>query len=219
MIRAENLFKSFGERELWNGLTFSVTPGSIVAIVGHSGAGKTTLLNCAGGLEEPDRGRLYVKGRLPASLGRRARTMYWRETVCFLFQNSGLVDEWSVSRNLDLAIEPMRIKPREAKFHKARVLERVGLTAALNHPVHLLSGGERQRVALARFMLKRGDVVLADEPSSALDDHNCKVLWDAIQERRDAGAAVLVSTHDPRIIDACDRVLRIGSSTGQSQRR
>lgn len=210
LIRAESLSKTYGDRELWSKLTFEVHPGSIVAVTGSSGAGKTTLLNCVGGLVSPDQGSLIVQGKQPSALHGRSRMLFFRDTVSFLFQNSGLVDEWSVSRNLDLATEPMHLRAKEVKERKMGVLSRVGLLHAVDSPVHRLSGGERQRVALARLMLKKGEVVLADEPSSALDDANCGVMREVLTEQRDAGKTILISTHDPRVLDFCDDVLLIG---------
>lgn len=211
MITAEQLMKAYGGRELWNGLSFSISPGSLVAVVGHSGAGKTTLLNCIGGLDEPDAGRIAVHGILPAALRRSARRDFLRDRVAFLFQNSGLVNGWSVARNLDLALEPQSIRAADRQRMKAEAVSRVGLEHAISAPVHRLSGGERQRAALARLMLKKGDVILADEPSSALDDGNCAILCEVLLERRSANATILVSTHDPRLISICDDVLPIGA--------
>jgi putative ABC transport system ATP-binding protein len=210
LIRAEGLSKTYGDRELWKDLSFTVPVGTIVAITGPSGAGKTTLLNCIGGLVKPDGGVLEVAGKQPGMIRGRERTLFFRDTVSFLFQNSGLVDELSVSRNLDLAMEPIGLRSKDAKRNKADVLKRVGLQHARNSPAHRLSGGERQRVALARLMLKRGEVILADEPSSALDDANCRVLRDVLLEQRRAGTTILVSTHDPRILQFCDDALNIG---------
>lgn len=212
LIRAESLSKTYGDRELWDNLSFNVPPGSIVAVTGNSGAGKTTLLNCVGGLVSPDRGTLTVGGKQPNALRGRARTLFFRDTVSFLFQNGGLVDEWTVSRNLDLATEPMHLRAKDVKERKMGVLSRVGLLQAVDAPVHRLSGGERQRVALARLMLKKGNVVLADEPSSALDDANCNILREVLTEQRDAGKTILISTHDPRMLDFCDDILAIGDA-------
>jgi len=213
MIRAENLSKSFGDRHLWRDLTFAVERGSMVAVVGRSGAGKTTLLNCVAGLSMLDEGYVRVNGSDPAELKGRERVRFFRESVSLLLQGLGLVDDWTVSRNLDLALEPAKLKRREAEKLKARALTRIALASAYHHPIYRLSGGERQRVALARLMLQRGDVILADEPSSALDDANCDILVGFLMERRNAGASILVSTHDPRIIEASDATLRIGTSS------
>jgi putative ABC transport system ATP-binding protein len=213
VIVARGFGKSFGSRSLWQDMSFQVQLGEIVALRGESGSGKTTFLNCLGGLEPSD-GQLDVDGQSVNRLRGAARRRYLAETVTFLFQNYGLVDNWSVSRNLDL-VQQRRSRAGFAGDKQA-ALRRVGLaTLDPNDKVHLLSGGEQQRVALARASLKHGRVLLADEPTSALDDLNAARLVDVLQELVDGGATAVIATHDPRVLRVCSRQMTIGRLGGE----
>jgi len=221
VIAAEGFGKRFGDRWLWQDMSFQIEAGQIVALRGESGSGKTTFLNCLGGLE-PSCGRLDVDGQPVNRLRGSARRRYLASTVTFLFQNYGLVDDWSVSRNLDVVV------PRGSRADLARrkeaALRRVGL-ADLDprQEVHGLSGGEQQRVALARVALKPGRVLLADEPTSALDDGNAARLVDIVVELAQGGATAVIATHDPRVLRVCSQELTLGrlgdedASTGRAE--
>jgi putative ABC transport system ATP-binding protein len=213
VVVTENLSKQYNERFLWEGLNLRVKPGDVVAVRGESGSGKTTLLHCLGGLESFG-GSAVVSGVDVAALTRPGRRRYLGQTVSFLFQNYGLVDNWTVAKNLDL----VRRGRGRADFDQARreALAEVGLPpAVLADRVFRLSGGEQQRVALARVVLKGGALIMADEPTSALDDGNAERLTAVLERLAAAGAAVLVATHDPRVIRRCSQEIVLGTLGGE----
>lgn len=215
LVTAEGTGKRFRERTIWHDLSFDVRPGEMLAVRGQSGSGKTTLLNCVGGLERIDQGILRVGGSDITRLSGQTRQHFFRETVGFLFQNYALIDSWTVAQNLEIAIERMTVGKSGMIPKMLTALDRVGLHNILKMPVYTLSGGEQQRVALARLLLKEARVLLADEPTSALDDHNAALLIELLNERCSQGAAVMVSTHDPRMISACSSELSLTTPSAQ----
>ncbi|MDR1266739.1 MAG: ATP-binding cassette domain-containing protein [Propionibacteriaceae bacterium] len=199
--------KRFGRRVLWQNWDFQLAAGEICALRGESGSGKTTFLHCLGGLEPFD-GRVEVDGLAVQDLRGRSRRRYLADTVTFLFQNYGLVDQWSARRNLDI----VRGRRPAAGFalDAQNALEQAGLEIDLGQPTQSLSGGEQQRLSLARASLKGGRLMLADEPTSALDDANAARLADVLLALADQGATVLIATHDPRVQRICTRQLILG---------
>lgn len=206
-IRASALAKAFGSRVLWRGLNFSVNAGEMVAVTGPSGSGKSTLLNCIGLLQPVTAGSVSVGSvELTALRGGSARR-FRRDHLGYLFQNYALVDNATISENLRIAVDarPRRHRPSAAELE--HTLDRVGLGGRGKEPVYQLSGGEQQRLALARVMVRRPRVVLADEPTGALDHANADMVIAALRSFAEAGAAVLVATHSDHVVSMCDREL------------
>lgn len=204
MLRVVDLSKSFGSRTLWCDLAFTVPPGSMVGLVGASGAGKSTLLNCIGLLQSPDSGDIVFDGVSLLSLTPSARRRFRRDTLGYLFQNYALVEDATVWENLKLSY-PKR--PSRAEF--AETLNSVGLEGRLDARVSTLSGGEQQRVALARIICRSARLILADEPTGALDDVNSDEVIAHLRRLADSGAAVVVATHDGTVQKACDEVIAL----------
>ncbi|WP_159944374.1 MULTISPECIES: ABC transporter ATP-binding protein [unclassified Nocardiopsis] len=201
MITVESLTKSFGRRTLWQDLDLTVPAGRMLALVGPSGSGKTTLLNCLGLLERPTGGRLLHQGTDLTRLGPGGQRRFRRDHLGYLFQNYALIENATVKANLDVA--------RRRGPH-AHALERVGLAGREKEKVHHLSGGEQQRVALARLMVKQPSLVLADEPTGALDEDNGRMVVDTLREMARRGCAVVIATHNDSVRDACDTVFDVG---------
>ncbi|QCV96643.1 ATP-binding cassette domain-containing protein [Acidipropionibacterium acidipropionici] len=214
-LTATGLTKTFGNRTLWDGFSFTAESSTMTAITGPSGAGKTTLLNCVGLLEGFDAGQITYgpwsfTGGPPHHVGSWERSCL-REVLGFLFQNYGLVETWNVRRNLMVPLRNRRglsSKAREAMITQA--LERVGLPEAQKTMIYTLSGGQQQRVALARLILKDPSVVLADEPTSALDHANRDLVLGVLQELADTGALVLIATHSDHVADRCTGRVELG---------
>jgi putative ABC transport system ATP-binding protein len=207
MLEVAGARKSFGRRNLWHDLSFSVAAGQMLALVGPSGSGKSTLLNCVGLLEPLDGGRVEMDGRDLSRLGSRGRRHFRRDCLGYLFQNYALVENATVAGNLDIAVGPGRRRRRS--YDEA--LERVGLAGRDHEPVHQLSGGEQQRVALARILVRQPTVVLADEPTGALDRDNAAVVIGLLRELSTEGCAVLIATHNSEVERSCDSTLDLGS--------
>ncbi|MFE6282589.1 ABC transporter ATP-binding protein [Streptomyces sp. NPDC057877] len=211
MIEIDNLRKSYGTRTLWSGLGFTVHAGQLLALVGPSGSGKSTLLNCLGLLDTPTSGAIRHEGRDITGFGPRAARLYRRDVLGYLFQSYALIDNATVAANLDVAMAPRR--KRAGAPTVAEALERVGLAGREQEQVHRLSGGEQQRVALARLIVKQPALVLADEPTGALDHDNAALVVDILRAMSEDGCAVVIATHDDAVRDRCDAVLTVGSTT------
>jgi len=213
LVRARALRASRGGRLLWSDLSFDLHAQSSIAVTGPSGSGKTSLLHRLGLLAPVDAGSLQIAGEDVTCLTSGVRRRLFRGTVGHLFQDYALVDEWTVRRNVDVAALGWRMPRRRRSLERARALGRVGLAASERRQVHTLSGGEQQRVALARLVLRQPRLVVADEPTAALDDDNVSMVLSVLDELRTGGAVVVVATHDERVVDWCDRRLDLGPAT------
>ncbi|MFD8808285.1 ABC transporter ATP-binding protein [Streptomyces sp. NPDC059597] len=211
MIEIENLSKSYGPRTLWSGLGFTVARGELLALTGPSGSGKSTLLNCLGLLDEPTSGAMRYEGRDITRFSPRATRRYRRDVLGYLFQNYALIENATVAANLAVAMKPRRARKDAPTI--AQALDRVGLAGREKDQVHRLSGGEQQRVALARLIVKQPALVLADEPTGALDHDNTTMVVDVLRSMSDDGCAVVIATHDDAVRDRCDTVLTVGTGT------
>ncbi|MDV6277876.1 ATP-binding cassette domain-containing protein [Rhodococcus erythropolis] len=193
--------KKFGSRDILSNVSLSVESGSMSAITGPSGSGKSTLLNCVGLLEKPDMGTIRIDGTDTTTLSKRQRLQFFRYSLGYLFQNYALVDSESVDYNLDIAT---RYVPHQRNSQlKRQALDFVGLDSIYaRQKIYELSGGEQQRVALARLVLKKPSVILADEPTGALDADNRSIVLDTLQKMSGNGATVLIATHDDTVIES-----------------
>lgn len=205
MLRIQGLRKSFGKRVLWSDLELEAEQGTMTALTGVSGAGKSTLLNCIGLLEPPDEGSIRFDGQDILSLSGAAVRRFRRDTLGYLFQNYALVEDATVLENLEVALGR-----RRAKEDLADLMARVGLTGHEHSRVSTLSGGEQQRVALARVIGKEARLILADEPTGALDTENSEAVVGHLRSLAEDGATVVVATHEPTVWEACDQVLHLG---------
>lgn len=201
----------FPGRVLWSGIDFDVRAGELVVLRGQSGSGKTTLLQCVGALDRPATGDITVAGTSVTGLHGKAKREFLRHTVGFSFQNSGLVASWSVRKNLEIGGAKVSGEKGRAMSNRARaIFEHFHFSPeAVDTPAFRLSGGEQQRVSIMRLALRRPDLLLLDEPSSALDDENTERLLSFIGEHRHAGGSALVATHDARVIACADHEITL----------
>ena len=211
MITVSNLTKSFHKQPpLWENLSFDVPPHSITALTGPSGSGKSTLLNCIGALETPDSGSIQVFGTEVTKLGYRQARTYRHDYVGYLFQDYALIPDQTVYDNINLAARPNQIFPSKAMLTQvAEVLEQVGLAGYERRQVCELSGGEQQRVAIARLLVRPPKVVLADEPTGALDHDNSLRVIGHLRDLADGGASVVVATHSDLVADSADQNMKV----------
>jgi len=188
-------------------VSLGVRAGEMLAIVGPSGAGKTTLLGLLGGIEEPDSGQIFVRGRNLLRLGAAERLAFRRRFIGFVFQSAGLVPLLNARENVALALELSGTRFQDAQESAHKALEQVGLGDRAEHRPHELSGGEQQRVALARAMVKSPLVLLADEPTGQLDSDTGLAMFTLLREMAASGTAVIMATHDDALVEGADRVL------------
>ena len=176
MIIIHGLNKAFGEKIIFSNFNLEIPDGSFVVISGDSGSGKSTLLNMIGGIEKPDSGSIIIEGLNITRL--KNKNSFFADTVGFLFQNFALLENKTVKENLSLI---KKSKPK-LKYHLKKLLIVWGYQRKLTKKVYQLSGGEQQRVALARLMMKKCSVVLADEPTGSLDKKNRDIVMRLLHE-------------------------------------
>lgn len=209
IIKLNNVSKSYGTSKILNNFNCSIQQNEMVAITGNSGKGKTTILNLIGCLDKPDDGEIIIDG-ISNPWTRKKNTLdLFRYKIGYLFQNYALVDNQTVSKNLDIALEYCKKKPKEKEDLKISALNKVGLVDKISCKVYQLSGGEQQRIALARLFLKESKIILADEPTGSLDAENRDNILNLLKELNDSGKTVVIVTHDNYVADFCDRTLTI----------
>jgi putative ABC transport system ATP-binding protein len=199
-------------------ISLSVDAGSMVAVMGPSGSGKSTLLTIAGSLEEPTSGEVVVAGQELSKLSRNARARLRRRSIGFVFQDFNLLPGLTAAENVALPLELDGTPARKARLAGLQALDSLGLADRAAHFPDQLSGGERQRVAIARAIVGEHQLVLADEPSGALDSANGEAVMRLIHAACKRGMAAVVVTHDAQLASWADRVmfLRDGRVTDQT---
>lgn len=202
MIEIKNLTKKFDEKIIFSDFNLEINDGDFVIFSGPSGCGKTTLLNMIGAIEKIDIGEIIVDGI--EIKNKRNHLNYFRTKIGFLFQNFALVDSKTVKENLKLIR-----KDCKTDLSIEDALRIVGIEDKLNKKVYTLSGGEQQRVALARLMLKKCDIILADEPTGSLDKKNAETVLHILKQLNEQGKTVILVTHDEEIKKQGNRVVNL----------
>lgn len=216
-IEVDNLTKIYGKGETavtaLRDANFKVRPGELVAILGPSGSGKTTLLTCIGLINEPTHGRVVIDGTAVADEGWQSGIdlkKMRREKLGFIFQAHNLIPFLTAQENVMVALEINGLTRAEAKKRASELLEALNLGHRLNNYPTALSGGESQRVAIARALANRPRVILADEPTAALDTENGKNVMDLLKKLAvENHSAIMVVTHDHRMVENFDRILQV----------
>jgi putative ABC transport system ATP-binding protein len=223
ILELRNVSKVYGqgsaEVRALDAVSLSVEEGSMVAVMGPSGSGKSTLLTIAGSLEEPTSGDVLVRGRSVPDMSPAARARLRRRTIGYVFQDYNLLPGLSAAENVSLPLELDGLPARKARAAGLAALERLGMGERATRFPDELSGGERQRVAIARAIVGQRQLVLADEPSGALDSANAESVMRLVHDAcKNGGMAAVVVTHDAQLASWADRVvfLRDGRVTDQT---
>lgn len=191
-------------------IDFSVAPGEFLAIAGPSGSGKSTLLNLIGCIDKPTEGRITVDGVDTSKLSPAGMSALRRVKLGFVFQTFNLIPVFTAAENVEFPLLVQGVNSQERRKRVAEALEGVGLSARANQRPDLLSGGERQRVAVARAIVHRPSLVLADEPTANLDTHNATQLIELMRDLNlRLGLTFIFSTHDARLLEHTPRIIRL----------
>ena len=224
-LEAHGVTKSYtvGSQQLvvLRDLDLVVEAGEMVAVVGASGVGKSTLLHVLGGLDAVDGGTIAINGIDLTRLADGERVAFRNQHVGFVFQFHHLLPEFTALENAEMPMRIARLRVGESRARADELLRRVGLGERLTHRPGMLSGGEQQRVAVARALIMRPSVLLADEPTGDLDEQTADALHALLRDMHAAyGLTSIIATHNPRLAAACDRILRLegGRLTAASAR-
>ena len=214
LLSTRNLTRSYklGLEDVYalKDIYISVLSGQFLAVVGRSGSGKTTLLNLLGGLDKPTSGSIIFNGKTLSDMNEKELTELRRHELGFVFQSFGLLPLLSAFENVELPLRISGVAPEEREERTKNALEMVNLLNRSHHRPHELSGGEQQRIAIARAVVKRPRIILADEPTGELDSGNARSIFglfkDMVEEK---GISVLAATHDSTLLAIADEVKEI----------
>lgn len=213
MVEIRDMFKIYkmGDNEVraLNGVNLKIKPREFVAIIGPSGSGKSTLMNMIGCLDTPTSGEYYIDGNEASTLGDDEQAAVRNRKIGFIFQQYNLLPKLSIEENVELPLVYAGIpKSKRAKMVKT-ALERVGLYERRDHKPSELSGGQQQRASIARALAARPPMILADEPTGALDSKTGTDVLNMLKELHGEGKTVILITHDNKIAHEADRIVRI----------
>ena len=214
VVKIQNLDHFFGEGKLRKQILFDIdltlNSGEVIILKGPSGSGKTTLLTLMGGLRSPQSGSLMVFGEELVG-AKKNKLVQTRRNIGYIFQSHNLLASLTAKQNVQMSLElHPRIQAAEVEQRAIALLESVGLAEHINYHPQQLSGGQKQRVAIARALVSHPKIVLADEPTAALDGKTGRDVVELMQQlAREQGCTILIVTHDNRILDVADRLVEL----------
>lgn len=213
ILHAENLVKIYriGDIEVraLNGITFTVNKGEMLSVMGPSGSGKSTLMNMLGCLDTPTQGELFIDGEKTRGLSEEKLTYIRGRKIGFVFQQFNLIPYFNAIDNVSLPLIYQGVKEKERIERSKVALEKVGLKDRMKHLPRELSGGQKQRVALARAIVTSPSIILADEPTGALDSKTGEEVMNLFHALHSEGRTIIIVTHDPHIGSKAQRTIRI----------
>lgn len=212
LLKIEHLVKYYGSRssltKALNDISLTVEKGEFTAIMGASGSGKTTLLNCISTIDRPTGGQLYIDGVCTSDLKRNALSDFRRDRLGFIFQEFNLLDTLTAFDNIALALQIQRCAPKEIAGRVKEMAGKLGISDVLGKYPYQMSGGQKQRVAAARAIITRPALILADEPTGALDSRSSRMLLEGMELlNREEEATILMVTHDAVSASYASRVV------------
>ena len=224
ILCVRNVEKVYGGRQnlvyALAGVSFDVARGEFVAIMGPSGSGKTTMLNCISTIDRPSAGRILINGSDITTMSKNKLSAFRRDELGFIFQDSNLLDTLTAFENIALALTIQKAPVREIDARVNAAARQLGIHEVLGSYPYQLSGGQRQRVAAARATITHPKLVLADEPTGALDSKSARQLLESLTVLNRAGATILMVTHDATSASYCERIMFIkdGRLSGELRR-
>ena len=208
MLQAKGIKKAYGNLEILKGVDFDVAEGEIVSIIGASGAGKSTLLHILGSLDQPDAGSVVLNGKELNRLSGKNLSAFRNQHIGFVFQFHHLLPEFSALENICIPAFIAKKSKKEAEIRAFELLDLFGLKERAHHKPNELSGGEQQRISVARALVNRPSIILADEPSGNLDSTNADALHNLFISLRDNfKQTFVIVTHNDDLAEISDRVV------------
>lgn len=209
-LQIKNISKSFDKKKIIDNFSLDLEKNEILAIVGKSGSGKSTLLNMIGLLEEYDSGEILLKENPLPNINSKEATLIRRNEINYVFQTNALISSKSVKDNLLIAMEYVKKSKEEKDKDIKEILEKLEILDLLDQKINTISGGEAQRVAIARCVLKPGDLILADEPTGSLDPKMSEEVFKLLLSLRDLyDKTIMIVSHDTKLANKCDRIIDI----------
>ncbi|MFC9419367.1 putative bacteriocin export ABC transporter [Bacillus mobilis] len=205
-IKLDHITKKFGEKYIFQNFNLDIYKNEFIGIMGKSGAGKSTLLNIIGLLDEPDEGTVMIEGY---DNPYKHKKFFFRNKLGYIFQNFALMDNETVGKNLEVALKFQKGTKEEKKDLMKNVLKQVGLSCSLKTKVYTLSGGEQQRLAIARVLLKKCNIILADEPTGSLDKENRDQVINLLKKLHSEGKTIIIVTHDINLQNSFSRIINL----------
>lgn len=213
MIRMNKITKEYGKNESYiralSEIDFEVNRGEFVAITGSSGSGKTTLLNILGCMDCPTSGSYMINGKETASLSSSEQAKVRNQTFGFVMQNYALIDHFSVYKNVELPLKYTKKKVTSKETRISELLKILDIEDKKNQMTASLSGGQKQRVAIARALVNDAEIILADEPTGALDTKNGIQVMEILSGLHQQGKTIIMVTHNPELIGYCSRIVKM----------
>lgn len=214
ILQVDNIEKYYGSKsnvtKALDGITFNVMEGEYIGIMGASGSGKTTLLNCVSTIDTVTSGHIYIDGQDITTLKQKQMSKFRREKLGFIFQDFNLLDTLTAYENIALALTITKIKPKEIDRRIRELAEKLEISQVLDKYPYEMSGGQKQRVASARAIITNPSLVLADEPTGALDSKSARMLLESFETlNRELRATILMVTHDAFTASYASRILFI----------
>lgn len=213
LIEIKSLNKTFGKNNsktiALKDVNLKINKGELVAIVGTSGSGKSTLLNIIGGLDSPSSGEYLLNSKNISNLTQKELAKIRNKTFGFIVQYFALIKDYTVSENIEIPLEYSKVKVSEREKRISEVLNKLGILDKARKKPKELSGGQQQRVAIARAIINNPDIILADEPTGALDSKTSQQVMDILKSLNKEGKTIIIVTHDNKIAEQCHRILNI----------
>ena len=213
MIKLNKLNKVYRTDEIestaLNEVSFEISQGEFVSVMGPSGCGKSTLLNILGMLDKPESGSYEFLGNEVAQLNEKGRSQVRKENIGFIFQNFNLIDELTVFENIELPLLYNKVSSSERKKRVNELIEKIGISHRASHYPQQLSGGQQQRVAVARALITKPPLILADEPTGNLDSSHGNEVMELMCELNEAGTTIVMVTHSSHDASYSNRIINL----------
>ena len=209
ILAIRHLSKSFGTHEVLRDIDFDVKKGDVISIIGASGSGKSTLLNILGILGDYDSGEYFLDGKPIKNLSETKAAEYRNRMIGFIFQSFNLISYKNAMENVALPLYYQGVPRRKRNAMALEFLDRLGLRDWADHMPNEMSGGQKQRVAIARSLITRPQIILADEPTGALDSKTSQEVMDLLREVNRSGMTMILVTHAQVVADQTDKIIHI----------